>query len=160
MEMVTGAQQLFAVLLLSGIVMIAVEVFLPGGILGAIGAVALFGAVIVGFKAFPDYGPLVAIGILVFSAATLLLWLKIAPQTWVGRKLTISRNLHDARATDPGLEALVGQKGRTLCALRPSGFARIGDRKVDVVTQGEMIGKDEDVRVIDVESNRVIVRKA
>ena len=160
MEMMTGAQQVFAALLLSGIVMIAVEVFVPGGILGAIGAMALLGAMVAGFIAFPSYGPLVAIGILVFSAVTLIAWLKIAPHTWVGRKLTISRNLRDASAANPGLDALVGQKGVTLCQLRPSGFARIAGNKVDVVTQGEMIGKDEAVRVIDVESNRVIVKKA
>ena len=155
----TTAQQVFTVLLASGIVMIALEVFLPGGILGAIGAVALAAAIVVGFRAFPAYGALVAIGILVFSAIVLVLWLKIAPDTWIGRKLTISRDLVDAKATKPGLDELIGQKGTALCPLRPAGFAKIGGRRVDVVTQGEMVDKDEPIQVIDVESNRVIVKK-
>jgi len=156
----TAAQQIFAALLVAGIVMLALEVFLPGGILGLIGVVALLGAIVAAFTAFPEYGALVAVGIVVFSAVILLAWLKIAPSTWMGRKLTIARDLDDARATDPELDGLVGQRGVALCQLRPSGFARIGDRKVDVVTQGEMIEKDDQVRVIDVESNRVVVKKA
>lgn len=156
----TVAQQVFAVLLISGIVMLAIEVFLPGGILGVLGTFALLAAIVVGFRAFPAYGALVAVGILVFAAVILVVWLRIAPQTWIGRKLTIARDLDDAQATNPDLESLVGQRGVALCALRPSGFARIGDRKVDVVTQGEMIDKDTEVRVIEVESNRVVVKKA
>ena len=55
------------------------------------------------------------------------------------------------------MEPLEGKRGVTLSALRPSGFARIDGRKVDVVTRGEMIDEDVDVVVIDVSANRVVV---
>jgi membrane-bound serine protease (ClpP class) len=41
--------------------------------------------------------------------------------------------------------------------LRPAGFATFDKKRVDVVTQGEMIAKGERVRVVDVKGNRIIV---
>jgi membrane-bound serine protease (ClpP class) len=43
--------------------------------------------------------------------------------------------------------------------LRPSGNAAIGDRRVDVVTEGTMIDKGTPIRVVAVEGSRVVVRE-
>ena len=62
-----------------------------------------------------------------------------------------------AAAADDALGPLQGKRGVTLSPLRPSGFARIEGRKVDVVTRGEMIDEGVEVSVIDVSGNRVVV---
>ena len=41
--------------------------------------------------------------------------------------------------------------------LRPSGLALFGDRRVDVVSQGDFISAGTRVRVIEVSGNRVMV---
>ena len=56
------------------------------------------------------------------------------------------------------LEALLGAIGEALSDLRPAGVARFGDRRVDVVTEGEFIPRGTPVRVIKVEGPRVVVR--
>ncbi len=56
-------------------------------------------------------------------------------------------------------EGQVGETGKTLSALRPAGRAMIGDRKVEVVTQGDFIDEGTDVEVIDVRGNRIVVRR-
>jgi membrane-bound serine protease (ClpP class) len=53
---------------------------------------------------------------------------------------------------------LVGQEGVALTTLRPAGMARFGEKKVDVVSEGEEVERDSRVRVIEVKGNRVVVR--
>ena len=154
-----NARQIFTALLVSGAVLAGIEIFVPGGVLGLIGTVALIGAMFVGFYAFPGYGALVALAIMTGGAFGFMFWLKVAPDTWIGKKLTVSRDLGDAKGTKPGLDDLLHKKGVAMCALRPSGFAKIEGRKVDVVTTGEMVDSDTNVEVIDIESNRVVVRE-
>ena len=48
--------QLFIGLLLTGLLLIGVEIYLPGGVVGVLGAMALTGAGVVGFRAFGFQG--------------------------------------------------------------------------------------------------------
>jgi membrane-bound serine protease (ClpP class) len=43
--------------------------------------------------------------------------------------------------------------------MRPSGTALIEDERIDVVTEGTFIAKDQKVKVIKVEGSRVVVRE-
>ncbi|HEX3149313.1 MAG TPA: NfeD family protein [Gemmataceae bacterium] len=56
--------------------------------------------------------------------------------------------------------SLLGQVGIATSLLGFSGMARIADRRVDVVTEGECIPAGVAVRVIEVDGNRVVVTKA
>lgn len=145
--------------MIAGLILIGAELFVPGGILGVIGVGLLVVATVTGYLAFPDYGTHIALGILLLTVLSIVAWIKYFPRSRVGRKLTLSSDLRDSSGTQPDVESLVGQAGEALSTLRPSGFARIGDRRVDVVTQGEMIEKGEPVRVVDVEGNRIVVQK-
>lgn len=53
---------------------------------------------------------------------------------------------------------LLHQVGITRTPLLPSGKALIGNRLVDVISDGEVIEKDSRIRVIEVTGNRVVVR--
>ena len=55
--------------------------------------------------------------------------------------------------------SLVGATGLALSDLRPGGFAQIGRRRVDVVTQGDYIRVGEPVEVIADEGYRRVVRR-
>jgi len=151
--------ELFIILLTTGLMMIGAEIFVPGGILGALGGMALFGAVITGFRAFPGYGGYIAIGIVFLVGFVIYLWIKIFPKTRIGKKMTVSNDLSTSKAADPTLVDLAGKTGQTISQLRPAGYAMIGGRRVDVVTRGEMIEKDTVIRVVRVEGYRVIVEK-
>ncbi len=58
---------------------------------------------------------------------------------------------------DPTIQGLLHKTGVATSDLRPSGFATIEGRRVDVVTRGELLDKDTQIRVIQVEGNRVVV---
>jgi membrane-bound serine protease (ClpP class) len=151
--------ELFVILLISGLMMIGAEIFVPGGILGVIGGVALMGAVIAGFRAFPGYGGYIAIAIVFLVGLVIYLWIKIFPNTRIGKKMTVSNDLSTSKSADPTLVDLAGKTGQAVSPLRPAGYAMIEGRRVDVVTRGEMIAKDALVRVVRVEGSRVIVEK-
>jgi membrane-bound serine protease (ClpP class) len=153
--------EMFVILLVSGLILIGAEIFVPGGVIGTLGALFLFGAVVVGFIAFPPtWGLYIAIAILALAAVAIFLWVKIFPRTGVGRRMTVTRDLADAKAQPDWLRELQGKRGRAATDLRPGGFATFDGRRVDVVTQGEMISRGFEVEVVKVEGYRVVVRKA
>lgn len=150
--------QLYGALLVAGIVLITLEVFLPGGIVGSIGAIALVAAAGVALWAFPGFiGVLASAGAVLFTVTAIVLWLKVFPHTRIGRALTVATDLQTAHGETKALETLVGQTGQTVNTLRPAGFATIGGRRIDVVTYGEALPAGCPVRVVLVEGNRVVV---
>ena len=89
--------------------------------------------------------------------------LKVMPRTGWGRKLVLpSPKFEEVTSTGvpADLEQLVGKKGITITRCRPSGVAEIDGRRVDVVGEGMMIDNNCPVEVVDVEGNRVVVRRA
>jgi membrane-bound serine protease (ClpP class) len=54
---------------------------------------------------------------------------------------------------------LVGTRGTTATQLTPSGKARFGDALVDVIADGEVIGRGATVEVVKVQGNRVLVKE-
>ena len=150
--------EIFLICLIAGLIMIGAELFVPGGILGVFGLVLLVIASIVGYIVFPEYGAHISLGVLLLTILSIVAWIKFFPKSRFGNKLTVSTDLRGSSATEPNIESLVGQFGEALSPLRPSGFARIGARRVDVVTQGEMIAKGESIKVVNVEGNRIVVQ--
>ena len=153
-----GAQEFFWAALLIGILLFGAEIFLPGGIVGTVGGICLLAAMAAGFVAFPGYGGIIALGIMVLVGVALALWISIFPRTGIGRRMTVSTDLRNSKATGHDLNNLQGQTGVASSNLHPSGFAKIGGRRIDVVTRGEMIDTGAPVVVVEIEGNRVVVK--
>lgn len=151
--------QLFLFTLLAGLILIGVEIFVPGGLLGAIGGMLLLAAAILGFIVFPGAGIYVAAGILALAGIAIYLWVMVFPKTRFGKKLTVTQDLKTSKGTQDGIESLVGKTGITTSDLRPSGFAVFDGRCLDVLTLGEMIPKGEPIYVVKIESNSIVVAR-
>jgi len=73
--------------------------------------------------------------------------------------------LRDSTSTEEGYVSnktrndLVGKTGVTMTALRPSGTVVIGDERIDVVSEGNFIGKDVKVKIVKAEGSRIVVRE-
>ena len=156
--MMTTPQQVFLASLLCGLLLVGAEIFVPGGILGFFGAVALVVACAAGFSAFPGYGPLVASGVVGLAGLAIFGWIRFFPKSPLGRRMTVAKDLSQAHGTEDGLDDLIGRQGVAASDLRPAGFATIDGRRVDVVTEGGMLSRGDAVRVTAVEGNRVVVR--
>ena len=68
-------------------------------------------------------------------------------------------DLAQSKATEPGLNELIGLSGVAVSPLHPGGYAEINGHRVDVITQGEMLSIGDPVSVVEVEGNRVVVAK-
>lgn len=153
------ANEIFALLLVAGSLMVGAEVFIPGGVLGIIGGILLTIAVILAFSQSVTFGVLAMVGVVVLVAVMMALWIRFFPHTWVGRRMTVGNSL--AGADSGGHYAgLIGKEGLTTSGLRPGGYAELDGSRVDVVTDGEWIEAGMRIRVLDVRGNRVIVQKA
>jgi len=151
---------LFALFVVLGLMLIGIEVFVPGGIIGIFGGLFLAAAAVTAFFAFgPQVGFFAAIALVLGTGIFLALWLKIFPGTGVGRKLTLQMDGKTFKSSAGEADRYLGKQGVAQSSLRPSGIAVIDNQRIDVVSESGYIESGARVQVILVEGNRVVVRE-
>jgi len=145
-------------LFLAGVGLLLAEAFvIPGfGVAGISGLLALAASI---YLTFGDQALMVGSIAIIVLAAGLLLALRYLPRTRVAHALVLNQAIDEQAPPRDRLAALAGAVGVAASDLRPAGVARFGERKVDVVTEGEFIPKGSRIRVIEVEGARVVVRR-
>lgn len=146
-------------LLIIGAALIVLETFVPGMVVGLLGAAALVTAAILAYVQYGSAAASVVLLLLIVGGAALLAWwLRYAPRSFLARKWSLHASVPDG--PDPtALNDLLHASGQTVTALRPAGVADFAGRRTDVVTRGEMVGPGQAVEVIAVEGRRVVVRQ-
>jgi len=145
-------------LFLAGIALLLVEMFLiPGfGVAGIAGFVAIGASI---YLTFGDQALMVGAIAVVTGAVGLVFVFRYLPRTRAAHALVLEGAIGEQAPPRERLEPLEGAIGTAITDLRPAGTARFGQRKVDVVSDGEFVPKGSTVRVILVEGARVVVRK-
>lgn len=140
---------LILVLYMAGLALIVAEAFLPGLVIGLIGTGLIATSVIFGFRHHWALG-----------AGQILLAVIVGPAAFVAgiKRMTLKSTLEGGASFTSDYAALAGRAGEALTDLRPGGAAAIDGRRVDVVTNGELVPKGAPVTVTKVEGNRVVVR--
>lgn len=148
----------YITLLVCGLFLVGVEIFIPGGIVGAAGAAALIGAAVIGFNIFPPaLGWLSLFLILTLTALAAFVWMKYFPKSPMGRALSLNQNITKKDQDDSPWKP--GMKGTALSSLRPAGKAMIEGRRADVIADGTWIEQNSAIEVIKVEGNRIYVKE-
>lgn len=163
-------------LLLIGALLLGVEVFvLPGfGVAGIAGLMVIAAGLVLAFQdfvvpdpSFPWEGKLLirniaqVMGAFIASFLISLFMIRfVLPRiSTVVKGPYLDATLSDSHVDAPGdLGVNPGDTGVVLTTLRPSGKILIKDQKIDALTQGEFINPDHRVIVLNVESNRVLVK--
>ena len=65
----------------------------------------------------------------------------------------------DGYTTTFGWESLVGETGTADTDLHPSGWVKVDDQRVFVVSEGEFVEKGKSVQILKVDGNRIVVRE-
>jgi len=143
---------------LSAMIVVIAEIFIPSG--GILAAIAL------GFFAYSLFTLFSNVSVMAGSIA-FIMDLIIVPFiiSWGFKRLSKSSlSLNTCLSRENGVNAqsemlklFIGQKGKALTDLRPSGCAKINEQRVDVVTRGEYIEKNSPIEVLTVTGNQVIV---
>jgi membrane-bound serine protease (ClpP class) len=143
-------------LLIVGAVLLVAETVLPGMIAGILGICCLIGGVIEGYVHFGEkIGNLILLGVLVGLVVGFALWLKYFPDSRAAKIFVSRRVVGELGAEKP---ELLNQTGTAFTQLRPAGTAVINGRRIDVVTEGQLVERGTPVQVIAVEGVRVVVR--
>ncbi len=149
------------VLLVIGIVLLIAEFFVPGGIIGLVGAGLIIWALLM---AGYDPGHIsMSIGIAFLAAliVAVILFRRVGLEKGVFRHII----LKDSTQTDLGYVSasnrleLIGIEGVTQTDLRPAGTGIFQGEHLDIVSEGRFIQKDQSVKIVKVEGSRIVVRE-
>lgn len=145
--------------LFMGFTLLCLEVFLPGGVIGAIGTCFLVAAIFLVYQTYdPIIGHAMTAGILVLVLTGFLLWLKVLPNTPIGRVLTLQTQ-QDSSVVDAGNQTLLNKTGMSFTDLRPVGVGIFEGKRLDVIAESGMISKNRSIVIIDVQGNDLYVRE-
>ncbi len=146
----------------AGIVLVLAEFIVPGAILGVLGGICLLVSAGLGWYLFPEYALFIVIGEFIGSFLAVVAGLYIMSHTRAGDRLVMKKAQNKEEGfTSPAEDpALVGKVGEVFSALRPAGAILVDGRRVQAVSDGTFIDKGMQVRVIEVEGQRVVVEAA
>lgn len=144
-------------LLVTGYLLLAAEIFvIPGfGIAGVGGLVCLAAGCYFAYQYYGAAYGVLTIVLVLASTTAVLLWI---PKSRFGRDVVHHSSLADARAAQAAVST--GDAGVTESDLRPAGFARFGDVRQSVVTEGEFIAAGSKIVVTEVRGSRIVVELA
>jgi membrane-bound serine protease (ClpP class) len=152
----------FVILVLAGLLLIGLEIFIPGGIIGTLGVLAMIAAIILAFTGdFMSHtaAMVTTFGLMALTGFSIYAWLKYFPKSRAGKDIFLSQTMAGSSSLTEANHALLGQSGVAVSVLKPSGYARIGNKEYDVITEGTLINKEDPVTVVKVEGSRIVVRK-
>lgn len=149
-------------LFVCGILLVIAEIFLPGGILGVFGVIAVVAGIILGCVTYPEYQFFIISGSSLLAVISVVAGLYIIARTGVSRGLILedSQGAEEGWVSNVSDETILNKSGTVFATLRPAGIIIVNDKRYDAVSDGAFIDKDEEVRVVEVKGNRVVVEKA
>ena len=174
------AEWLNIALFILGLILLAVEIFVIPGF----GAVGISGIILMIIGIFltllknpmPDMpipGIIISKAVVemsIYLVATfviiIVLFRYVLPHTPIYGRIVLtstedkSKGFHASEGTPlANSDALLGRTGVAISPLRPAGKASFDGVRYDVVSDGDMIEKDEEVKIIEVKGNRILVKK-
>ncbi len=145
------------------------ELFVPsGGVLGICAALCLIGGVVLLFRVDTTVGLIGAIVSVLAIPVAFMLGLWVWPSTPIGRALTLGANdeqeesAYDGQAPFTGPthtpDIATGTVGETLTDLRPVGTCLFDGKRQECLSEGGVIPKGVDVKVVAADGIQIKVR--
>jgi membrane-bound serine protease (ClpP class) len=123
------------------------------------GLIALVASILLAFGIPFFFGALQSIAVaIVLSAIFFVLAQRVLPENAFVRRLVFAGTQGPDYVASEDHRALLGAVGEAASFLRPAGVATFGNRRVDVLTEGEFVPAGTPVRVTRVEGARIFVR--
>lgn len=153
-----------------GLVLVGVEVFIiPGfGLFGILGGAAVLGGLFMSLVGgLPVIADFTRAGMVLSTAVLIVLvsaWVFI--RSLPGSSRLTKSGIFLMQRTDRAIgyesssrrEELIGEVGRAITDLRPSGTGLFGEERIDVVSESEWIPEGSTIRVVSAEGYRHVVR--
>ena len=150
------------ILFIVGMVLLLVELFLPGfGVFGILGLVCLLLCIVFQAKTITQ-GLLLFLIISAIVTALGFLFGRSLKKGWLYRSTIVlkdSENREDGYVAGSDNTHMIGRQGISVTTLRPAGAAEFDGRKADVLTDGEFLPAGTPIEGIRAEGSRIFVKK-
>lgn len=156
-----GATWLSPAIFILGAVLLLIELFvIPGfGITGILGITAMFAGM---FIAFGGSNIIQAVTViffsLVFSIAVMIILARYLPHSKLFSRVALETNMGGYKAS-VSYNDINGKEGLAHSFLRPAGIISINGKNYDAISNGDFIEKGSKIKVINVEGNKIVVKK-
>jgi membrane-bound serine protease (ClpP class) len=152
------------ILMLIGVIAIVMELFIPSaGIIGVIGLACIVCGVVFAYKDLGVVmGTVFLLGAVICVPLMIALSFKVFPQTYFGKKLILTKSEEKTdgfRAHGNDYQDLIGQEGQSVTFLHPTGIALFNEKKYNVLTSGDFVEKNSNIKVVAIKGNNIIVKK-
>ena len=144
-----------------GLILLILEIFVPGGIVGILGGVLMIISLLFAGESVTHMAYSIIIAMFIAVVGMVILMKLFGKKLHVFNKLV----LKDATTTEEGYVSnenrldLIGKTGVALTAMRPSGVIIVDNERIDAVSDGLFIDKDKTIVIIKVEGSRIVVRE-
>lgn len=144
-----------------GLILLILEIFVPGGIIGLIGGSLMIASLLFAGESVTHMAYSIIIAMFIALVGMVII------MKFFGKKLHVFNKLvlKDATTTEEGYVSnenrldLIGKTGVTQTAMRPSGVILVDNERIDAVSEGSFINKDKQIVIIKVEGSRIVVRE-
>jgi membrane-bound ClpP family serine protease len=149
-----------------GLLLLIVEIFVPsGGLIGILAIGLVVWSLVLAFTASVVLGLKFLIAVCVLMPLALALAVHLWPRTplakWIFLKPPDPEEVEPETAVHGvRLEHLIGQFGRALTPLRPSGVVDFDGRRIDGLSEEGLIPPGSLVRAVQVRGSQLVVRMA
>jgi membrane-bound ClpP family serine protease len=142
-----------------GIVLLAAEVLVPGGILGTAGGLLMFGGCVAAFVEYGMGGGLLAtFAAMLLAALAFFIEFRVLPKTAMGRRLFLTAEVKGASAAYGGEAAdLIGKSAVAATMLSPSGYIMIDGTRHEAFCQSGQVPAGTPLQVTGADNFRLIV---
>ena len=144
-----------------GVVLLAAEVFVPGGILGGAGGLFMVAGCISAFMILGSGWGIVSLicGLLLLAA---VFWFEYAilPRTKWGGQFFLKKEIQGGGIQGrKEKESLVGESAVAVTALAPSGYVMVKGKRYEATSQSGFINEGEVLYIVAFDQFNLIVRK-
>lgn len=152
----TAILLLFAI----GVLLISVEVIVPGAILGSVGALLMIAGCVLAFMRYGNGGGMISVAAAIAVVGlALFLEFKVLPKTAIGRRAFLTREITAVSAA-VGTEArgLIGKSAEALTVLSPSGYVRVEGKRYEAFCQTGQVPAGAALEITGADNFRLIVK--
>lgn len=142
-----------------GIILLSAEIVVPGGILGSLGGLLMFGGCVVAFMDYGSMGGIIAV-LTAFTLAGIAFFIQFRylPRTKWGKRAFLNAQITAVSAA-VGKEALglVGKSAEALTLLSPSGYVSVEGERYEAFCQSGQAPAGSVLDIIGADNFRLIV---
>lgn len=146
-------------LFVAGVLLVAIEILVPGAILGIIGGLCLFGGVLAAFIQLGGVGGAAASGVaLAIGLVTLYLEFVIFPKSRLAKQFSMTETVSGQSQPEVAdRAAVVGCEVLAVTTLAPTGYVELDGRRYEAACQSGLAEAGARLRVVEVDAFRLIV---